>query len=251
MEPKRKTPAAMIGPIQLLTAAVRLMRARARETGLLILTGSGVSFAIQLVLGADAPAKDLAGAARQVVSGTVWTVPLALVGAVALRRFAGAQTLAFRLDAGLAGYVALVAFVTGASLALMQVMQRATATPEPSAMLASLVLVGVTLMVYGFARLVLWPVAVLLGDPRATPAASWEAMEGAVAGFILAQVILAMAGLLVLVAFAPVTAAEPAGPPPVALFAVVSVLSGVQVVISAAFAAVLYRVRMRGEGTGS
>ncbi|WP_374472765.1 hypothetical protein [Phenylobacterium sp.] len=127
----------------------------------------------------------------------------AVLSGFALRRLLAPERGVFRLDLGLVVYVLLMA---GAGLVMnLFALNMAGPAPDPTDTAAagpyvarSLgLLILLTLAIWAWLRLTLWPIGVLLGDRRIRPSVSFRLMRRGVLAVILGSLILGLGPLIV------------------------------------------------------
>jgi hypothetical protein len=151
-----------------------------------------------------------------------------------------------RLDAGFVGFVLWTAIVAVLANALGFVAQGAQGLP-PEQLLPRFLLVAAGGLVgtIVLTRLMLLPIAWLVGDPGATAAGSWGRMRGQVLGFLMASVILSLPGMLVgVVAVAAAGGAEDPAAPGVRI--ATQLMVAVLMALGTALNAVIYLRRVGG-----
>ena len=191
-------PPADLGDGSLAGAAIRLLRAAPR--GLWMVLAVMVVVGLGLDLGARQLGVPLDG---RTMPPETW----AYLGVVALVNSVMVGVLLHLLLTGhtprglQAGLVAFVIWTAGTSLyanGLMTLTQGAQGAP-PAELLPRFLVVAVGGVggVIVFTRLLLLPIAWLVGDPGATPAAAWGRMRGQLVGYILASLVLSLPALLI------------------------------------------------------
>lgn len=236
---------------KLLGAGVRLIRRKWRALAGLALALAAATVAVRLAAravgaataGADLTLESLAyealvAAATGLVSGLMLRVLLA----------EGRARLA--ADRGLLGYAGL-----SAAAGLLSALVAGVVTgADPSAGLVEALRVplgALTLLVlvFVFARLILWPIGVLMGEPALTPGRSWVLMGGAVWAYVLALV-LAFLALLPIYVVLMVPMAGDADTAPVVFVVVEHLATAAWVAVCAGVAAALWRARVEGRPFG-
>lgn len=151
-----------------------------------------------------------------------------------------------RLDAGFLGFVLWTAVIALFANALGYVAQGAPGAP-PAQLLPRFLLVAVGGLAgtIAFTRLMLLPIAWLVGDPGATPAGSWGRMRGQVLSFLMASIMLSLPGMLVGVV-AVAAAGGPDDPSAPGVRIATQLMVAVLVALSTALNAVVYLRRVGG-----
>jgi hypothetical protein len=174
----------------LIVAGVRAMRRRPAEVAVLWAASAALVFASQAVRRAGGPALVFPGLSPAWLGFEVLNiVPNALLGTLALRLFLGGR--AWRAPDR--GFWTCAGLLIAAALAPVVVSQLAMAPavfggPAPMIFLPLLVFGGTVVLWWLYARLLLWPIGALAGNPDMTARRSWDRMNGYVTGFAVAVI---------------------------------------------------------------
>lgn len=191
-------PPADLGEGSLAGAAIRLLRAAPR--GMWMVLALMVVIGLGLDLGARQLGVPLDGRTMPpetwVYLGVVALINSAMIGVLLHLLLTGQRPQGVQ-----AGLVAFVIWTAGTSLYANGLMTLTQGVQEaPSAELLPrflLVAVGGIGGVIVFTRLLLLPIAWLVGDPGATPVAAWGRMQGHLVSYILASIVLSLPALLI------------------------------------------------------